>query len=150
MVYAAVEGDVQAFEAWLSGGGHVDARDKRVGSTMLMAASFEGNAAMVAALLQRGASVDLQNTIDDTALMRASHPAVVRQLLTAGADPALRNKYGDTAADIAERLGYTAIVEILPPTAAAMAATAAAEAEAFWGVTQIAKSDYTRFHFDST
>ena len=79
-------GDMAALEAWLSGGGHVDAQEEN-GVTMLTAASITGNEAMVATLLQRGASVNLQSTTGSTALMWASyhnHPAVLRQLLAAG------------------------------------------------------------------
>ena len=94
----------------------VDAREEEHGCTMLVAASFAGNEAMVAALLQRGASVNLQSSKGDTALMNASllnHPAVVRQLLAAGADPALRDEEGETAADLAESKGHAAVVALL-------------------------------------
>ena len=97
--------------AWLRGGGHVDARETELGCTILMLASRAGNEAMVAALLQRGASVDLQSNKGATALMVASvfnHSAVVRRLLAAGADPALRDENGFTAAEIAEGNGQTA------------------------------------------
>ena len=93
-------------DEWMDGGGQVDAREEKYGMTLLMGASLEGNESMVAALLQRGASVNLQSKNGGTALMHASlenHLAVVRQLLAAGADPALRDKNGKTAADLAEQ-----------------------------------------------
>ena len=57
-------------EAWLGGGDHVDARLES-GCTMLMGASVGGDEAMVAALLERGASVNLQNNNGVTALRYA-------------------------------------------------------------------------------
>ena len=113
---AVASGETAAVQAWLRGGGHVDARTMGDGDTMLLAASTSGDDAMVAALLQRGASVDLQNKTGGTALMGAAGmgcPAIVRQLLAAGADPALRDEDGDTAADWAESEGHAAILEIL-------------------------------------
>jgi ankyrin repeat protein len=103
-------------EAWLRGGGHVDAREEERGTTMLMSASARGDEATVAALLQRGASVDLQRNKGVTALMIATNEnrlTIVRRLLAAGADPALRDEDGDTAADWAESEGHAAILEIL-------------------------------------
>ena len=67
---------------------------------MLMGASGMGNEVMVAALLQRGASVNLQNKRGDTALMVASfhgNEAVVAALLKRGASVNLQNKHGGTA-----------------------------------------------------
>ena len=111
----------KALDSWMGGGGHVDARDPDDGSTMLMAAtrrrSHKGSEDVVAALLQRGASVDLQDWGGGTALIYASdfnHLAVVRELLTAGANPALGHPItGDTAVDIAEHKGHAAVARVI-------------------------------------
>ena len=55
------DGQMAALAAWLRGGGHVDAQEEKLGNTMLQLASAKGEEAMVAALLQRGASANLQN-----------------------------------------------------------------------------------------
>ena len=68
--YAAGLGEAQAVTAWLDEGGGVDAHcAEGDGDTLLMAATFGGQEAMVRMLLQRGASVNLQNSAQ-----RASTP----------------------------------------------------------------------------
>ena len=63
-VGAAGEGDAQAVTAWLDEGGGVDARcaEEYDGVTLLIAAAGGGQGAMVRMLLQRGASVNLQDS----------------------------------------------------------------------------------------
>eukprot|EP00964_Phaeocystis_antarctica_P164344 scaffold142258_cov87-Phaeocystis_antarctica.AAC.1 len=57
VLLAVYEGDVQTVAAWLHGGGGVDARcAERDDETLLMAAAYKGQEAMVRMLLQRGAS----------------------------------------------------------------------------------------------
>ena len=59
---AAGQGDAHAVAAWLDEGGGVDAHcAEHDGATLLMAATSGGQEAMVRMLLQRGASIDLQN-----------------------------------------------------------------------------------------
>ena len=59
---AAITGDAHAVAAWLDGGGDVDAGCAEFeGATVLIAAANEGDEAMVRMLLQRGASVNLQD-----------------------------------------------------------------------------------------
>ena len=63
VLLAADEGDAQAVAAWLDEGGGVDARcAERIGVTLLMAAAHRGHEAMVRMLLQRGASVNVQDS----------------------------------------------------------------------------------------
>ena len=67
----------------------------------------------------------------DTPLMEASyynHLAIVRRLLAAGADPALRAKDGGTAADAAEQQGHAAVLKLLRKHARTPAAAAASPA----------------------
>ena len=60
---AAVEGDAHAVAAWLDEGGEVDARCPECSDrTLLMGAAAGGQEAMVRMLLQRSASIDLQNS----------------------------------------------------------------------------------------
>ena len=57
---AAIGGDAHAVAAWLDGGGSVDASyGERDDATLLMAAAYGGQEAVVRMLLQRGASVNL-------------------------------------------------------------------------------------------
>ena len=51
MFCAVGHGDLPAVEAWLRGGGHVDAREETTGATMLMGASVWDNDAVVVELL---------------------------------------------------------------------------------------------------
>ena len=100
---------------WLDGGGHVDATwDSEdgllCGITMLMYATVHGRtikvqAQVVRVLLDRRASVDLQDSNGDSALMWAAaigQSMVVQRLLEAGAEPGLRNAKGYTAKQLAE------------------------------------------------
>ena len=100
---AASNGEIEVVQAWLDGGGKVDAthsnpaypdRDR----TLLMIASRKGMASFVAYLLQRGAAVNRQDSNGCTALMFAAlhgKPAVVRTLLMTGADPRISNNLGE-------------------------------------------------------
>ena len=95
-IAAAVEGDAQAVAAWLDEGGEVDAGcAERNDMTLLMAAAAGGQEAMVRMLLQRGASVNLQDSLGGTALMGAAangHTTIVQALLDAKADASLQSQ----------------------------------------------------------
>ena len=71
----------------------VDARcAESSGATLLIAAAFGGQEAIVRLLLQRGASVNLQDSTGSTALMGGAamgHLSVVLALLDAKADASL-------------------------------------------------------------
>ena len=97
-------------EAWLGGGGDVDARDEEFESTLLMTAAVCGHKSIVEMLLGRKAAVDLEALGGYTALMGAAtngHTAVARRLLAADAKTELRNALGETALQWAERHGHT-------------------------------------------
>lgn len=71
---AAARGDVAAVMAWLDDGGDVDATMDEAGgalrdASMLLRASACGHVALVAALLQRAADVELSNSRGGTPLM---------------------------------------------------------------------------------
>ena len=114
---AAKEGDAHLVGAWLDEGGGVDARcaDSR-DSTLLMGAAMGGQKAIVRMLLQRGASVNLQESLGMTALMNAAfkgHTTIVQVLLDAKADASLRTKTGFTALMYAELQKHTAAAQLL-------------------------------------
>jgi ankyrin repeat protein len=125
---AAHGGDAQAVTAWLDEGGGVDARCALEGSvTLLMAAACGGQEAMVRMLLQRGASVNLDASVGDTALMHATvngHTTIVQALLDAKADA------GITALILAEQRKQTATAQLLRQHAKRQTAEAEARAAA--------------------
>ena len=144
---ALQKGKAHAVVAWLDEGGGVDARcAEQDRETLLIAAAFGGQEAMVRMLLQRGASVNLQNSFGSTALMYAAangHTTIVQALLDAKADALLQCQItnGMTALMMAEQENHTATAQLLRQhakrqtaeaevRAAASAAHAAATADA--------------------
>ena len=91
----------------------VDARcAESSGATLLIAAAFGGQEAIVRMLLQRGASVNLPDDTGSTALMGAAamgHLAIVQALLEAKADATLQTKGNRTALMGAEHHGHAEI-----------------------------------------
>jgi ankyrin repeat protein len=114
---AADGGDAQAVVAWLDKGGGADARcAEHHDETLLMAAAVRGQEATVRMLLQRGASVDLQDSYGWTALMRAAFQdltTIVQALLDAKADASLQSTGGKTALMFAEHHKHTAAAQLL-------------------------------------
>jgi ankyrin repeat protein len=128
---AADGGDAQAVAVWLDEGGGVDARcAEHKGMTLLMAAALGGQEVTVRMLLQRGASVNLQDVIDRTALMGAAdngHTTTVQALLDAKADASLRaGNDGNTALMHAEHYKHTATAQLLRQHAERLTAEAEA------------------------
>ena len=117
MLFAALTGGAQAVAAWLDEGGGVDARcAERGDTTLLMAAAAGGQEAMVRMLLQRGASVNLQNSFGFTALMNAAikgHATIVQPLLDAKADASLQSTDGNTALMWAEHQEHAEAAQML-------------------------------------
>ena len=114
---AANQGGAHTVAAWLDQGGGVDAHCAELeGMTLLMAAASGGQGAMVRMLLQRGASVNLQNSHGETALMGAAafgHTTIVQALLDAKADASLQSTSGGTALMHAAAGGHTTTVQAL-------------------------------------
>ena len=105
---AAAEGEVRTVAAWLHMGGAMDGRcAERSDGTLLMAAASRGQEALVRILLQRGTSVNLQDSHGNTALhsaaLRRRSASVVRALLEAKANTSLQNVSGKTALMLAEQ-----------------------------------------------
>jgi uncharacterized protein len=94
----------------------VDRRDGN-GRTALMFAASGPFPEAVEWLLQHGAAVNAVDAVEQfTALMFAAsegHAAVVEVLLKYGADPALKDKDGDTAAAFARQRGHQALADRL-------------------------------------
>ena len=126
---AAHSGDAHAVAAWLDEGGGVDAGcAERDSTTLLLEAASGGHKAMVRMLLQRGASVNLQDSLGSTALMIAAakgHTTTVQVLLDAKADASLQNTYDTTAFMFAEREKRIATVQLLRQHAERQAVEAA-------------------------
>ena len=95
----------------------MDARSqKHCATTLLTVAAYGGHEAMVRMLLQRGASVDLQDITGGTALMAAAdrgHTTIVQVLLDAKADASLQGCTGSTALMFAELSKHTATAQVL-------------------------------------
>ena len=114
---AAEEGNVQAVTAWLDDGGDVDGRCAECEiMTLLMVAAATGHEVMVQMLLQRRASVNLQDSSGCTALIAAAlkgEEAIVRMLLQRGARVNFQGYDGSTALMYAANQGHTTIVQAL-------------------------------------
>jgi hypothetical protein len=134
MFLAAEKGDAQAMAAWLDESGGVDARcAEHDGATLLMAATNGGQEATVRMLLQRGASVNLQDSGGITALILAAitgRTTTVQALLDAKADASLQTISGRTALMLAEQWKHTAAAQLLRQHTKRQAAEAEAGAAA--------------------
>ena len=123
---------MHAVAAWLGEGGGVDAGcAERHDGTLLMEAANGGQGAMVRMLLQRGASVNLQDSFGHTALMGATipgHTTIVQALLDAKADASLQAMDGSTALMFAEHQKHTAAAQLLRQHAKRQAVEAKAAA----------------------
>jgi ankyrin repeat protein len=101
--WLAVEGRLLAVRQLAELGAQVDTINE-FGNTPLMECALLGNDSMVSLLLDLGASPNKQSERDrNTALHAASengHSEVVNLLLSRGADPLLKNDYGETAQDL--------------------------------------------------
>lgn len=112
---AAQDGDDDALQDWLDGGGRVNATvqvgwpSPLRGVTLLMIASIHGHERVVSMLLRRGAQPNKQDEKGGTALMAAAyrnHPGVVRLLLEHSADASLQDANQRRALEWAEAAGH--------------------------------------------
>lgn len=103
MMRAAASGHTVIVQTLLERGAAIDRRDK-VGYTAVLAAVINNRPAVLVLLIEHGANLDVQEKdIGNSALMwavRDGNTVLQRMLLAAGADPSLRNKAGERAADI--------------------------------------------------
>ncbi|WP_370465717.1 ankyrin repeat domain-containing protein [Nocardia sp. GTS18] len=119
-LYAGAEGYDEILTMTLAHGADVRSLN-RYGGTALIPAAEHGFVSTVRILIEAGVDVDHVNTPRWTALQEAviygdgsqKYQDTVTALLDAGADPNIRDAEGRTVLENAERLGQTAIVEIL-------------------------------------
>lgn len=119
-LYAGAEGFNEVLNLTLAAGADV-ASINRYGGTALIPASEHGHVETVQILLAAGVPVNHVNNLGWTAMQEAillnsggpNQQEVVRLLLAAGADPAIRDPEGRTALQNAERLGFAEIAATL-------------------------------------
>jgi ankyrin repeat protein len=110
----ARKGDTAGLAALLKDGQAVNAQDAK-GNTLLMLASYHGQAETVAMLLKARATVDLRNAKGQTPLGGVAFKGYVdiaTLLLDAGADP-VADQGGSTPADFATLFGRQEILTLL-------------------------------------
>jgi hypothetical protein len=125
---AAQDGMLTAVSGWLRGGGHIDAciEEEEDSRTLLMLMASEGHAAGLSMLLERSASLDLQDRLGRSALMHAAaqgHAACVKLLLNAMADVELcaREPLRLRAIELATVRGHNSIARMLLDAGSIMA-----------------------------
>lgn len=116
LIYAARTGKVEAVALLLQAGANVNQVDSR-GRTPLMYAAENGHTACVDRLLAGKADSNVQDKAGATALtLTARHcgsPTVIRSLVRAGANTALKETRGADAFTLAQRRGYDAAARLL-------------------------------------
>jgi len=127
LYYAAVGGNPEILRLLLENGAELNHKNKW-GNTALHYAAAYGNANAVRILCQAGANVNEINQNEDTPLMQALEPLMVRVrskpsnetkaecvriLLEAGSDVNMRNKQGSTALSLASSSGNVEAVRAL-------------------------------------
>lgn len=112
---AAEAGDLAGIGGALSDGADIDGRDGG-GRTAVLAATQARQPAAVAALLQAGANVDLQDDQLDNPFLYAGAEGLLEILpliVAAGADPTITNRYGGVAVIPASERGHVETVRYL-------------------------------------
>jgi ankyrin repeat protein len=114
LMLAARFADAALVELLLSAGAELNARDDR-GRNVLFFAPV--SASVFKTLLDSGADVYVRDEEGDTLLTRSVSNSAslleVEELLRLGVDASIRNNAGETAADIAEALGFIKVAERL-------------------------------------
>jgi ankyrin repeat protein len=114
---AAYAGNAQIVRRLLEAGARIDPVD-RVKKNAAVYAAAQGCAACLDELLKAGAPVNGRLDHELTLLMWTAgygHESVARLLMDRGADRALRDDRGKTAADIARELNFPALARLLQP-----------------------------------
>lgn len=149
---AIAEDKYEAAKALMEAGADVNTPSGDEGLTPLMVAAGQTSPAegamflpgstrptdIARGLLDRGADVNAQSKSGVTALMVAAthnNPPMIGMLIDAGADPALKNNLGQTAADVAERNGNLEAQQAIKVLSAAKSASAPPEPEGAPGST---------------
>jgi hypothetical protein len=113
LMHAAWKGRKEAVDWLLERGAKLNREPRQW--TALHYAAFSGQG-VVDHLVQRGADIDARSTNGSTPLMMAVYEgreAVVKQLITLGADRRVRNDYGDGAMDWAFKHNHLAIARLV-------------------------------------
>lgn len=124
LILAAYNGQSAAVEALIAAGGDACKPDVSQGNTAQMGVAFKGDDAIAARLLKQKCDVNARNKAGQTALMMAALFGRTRQidmLLAAGADPAIADASGRTAAIVAAGQGSDAVAARLQPGKARVA-----------------------------
>lgn len=119
LILAAYAGQAETVEALIAAGADACKPDTTQGNTAQMGVAFKGNDAIAARLLQMGCDVNARNNAGQTALMMAAlfnRTSQIEMLLAAGADPAIADASGRTAASVAQTQGNEAVANRLDTT----------------------------------
>lgn len=96
---AIVSGNLEAVKQHIEAGTDINVKDQMSGSTPLITAATFGHEAIVKALIDAKANLNLKNNEGSTALHAAAffcNIEVVQMLIDAGADKTLKNNFGAT------------------------------------------------------
>ena len=125
--WAAANGDAETARMLIAAGANLRAMTRINGYTPLFLASREGNAAIVAALLDAGASAKTASTTGSTPLMLAAasgNTETITRLLDAGAEiDAKEHARGQTALMFAAALNRVDAIRVLARRGASLKAT---------------------------
>jgi ankyrin repeat protein len=118
LAYAVFNADEAMTVLLLRRGGDIHEIEPQTGLGLLALAVIGNHAALVPALVEKGARVNHVDLLGMTPLLYAASidfgdTAAVDALLTAGADVTAKNKGGQTALELARKYGHTAIAERL-------------------------------------
>jgi uncharacterized protein len=96
---AIISGNLEVVKQHIEAGTDINMKDQMSGSTPLMTAATFGKTAIVKALIDANANLDLKNNEGSTALHAAAffgRIEIVQMLLDAGADKTIKNNYAAT------------------------------------------------------
>ena len=118
---AAVADDAEMIRIAEAGGGDPKLVTSRYDGTALIAAAHLGHDEVVRTLIKSGAPLDHVNNLNWTALIEAivlgdggpRHVATLEALVTAGADVNIADGSGVSPLSLAQRRGYTEMIDIL-------------------------------------
>src|SRR5690606_29036159 len=116
LILAAYAGQLETAEALIAAGADACKPDTKQGNTAQMGVAFKGEDAMAARLLKADCDVNARNKAGQTALMMAAlfnRSNQIEMLLAAGADAAIADASGRTAASVAQAQGNEAVADRL-------------------------------------
>ncbi|WP_010216226.1 ankyrin repeat domain-containing protein [Sphingomonas sp. PAMC 26621] len=114
LILAAYNGQLATVETLIAQGADPCRADRDQGNTAQMGVAFKGDDAVAARLLKAGCNVNARNGAGQTALMMASlfnRTKQVEMLIAAGADRAITDQSGRSAASVAADQGNAAMAK---------------------------------------